>query len=64
LCKSIKHTSSPVETSENVAINFRFNSSEKEHCITWTHADEVNSELVKLLDDGSATRTASAHKGG
>jgi non-heme chloroperoxidase len=30
------------------------------HCITWTHADEVNPELVNLLGEGVAKRTASA----
>ena len=29
------------------------------HCITWTHADEVNSELVKFLGKGVASATAS-----
>jgi non-heme chloroperoxidase len=30
------------------------------HCITWTHADEVNSELVNFLGEGVAKRAASA----
>src|ERR1700686_5412261 len=30
------------------------------HCITWTHADEVNSELVDFLGKGAAKRAASA----
>src|SRR5206468_11001976 len=30
------------------------------HCITWTHADEVNSELVNFLGKGVAHRAASA----
>jgi len=30
------------------------------HCITWTHADEVNHELVNFLAEGAAKRTASA----
>ena len=30
------------------------------HCITWTHADEVNSELVEFLGKGAAKRAASA----
>ena len=30
------------------------------HCITWTHADEVNSELVNFLGKGVAQRAASA----
>ena len=30
------------------------------HCITWTHADEVNSELVNFLGKGVAKRAASA----
>jgi non-heme chloroperoxidase len=29
------------------------------HCITWTHADEVNPELVKFLGEGIAKREAS-----
>jgi non-heme chloroperoxidase len=29
------------------------------HCITWTHADEVNSELVNFLGKGVASATAS-----
>ena len=30
------------------------------HCITWTHADEVNRELVNFLAEGGAKRTSSA----
>jgi non-heme chloroperoxidase len=30
------------------------------HCITWTHADELNRELVDFLGEGIAKRTASA----
>jgi len=30
------------------------------HCITWTHADEVNSELVNFLGKGFAKHTTSA----
>jgi non-heme chloroperoxidase len=30
------------------------------HAITWTHADEVNAELVEFLGKGSARQTASA----
>ena len=30
------------------------------HCITWTHADEVNSELVNFLGKGLAQRAVSA----
>jgi non-heme chloroperoxidase len=30
------------------------------HCITWTHADEVNRELVNFLGEGIGTRTTSA----
>ena len=30
------------------------------HCITWTHADQVNHELVNFLAEGAAKRTASA----
>src|SRR6266852_3476421 len=30
------------------------------HCITWTHADEVNSELVDFLGKGAAKHAASA----
>jgi non-heme chloroperoxidase len=30
------------------------------HCITWTHADEVNPELVNFLGEGVAKRAASA----
>jgi len=32
------------------------------HCITWTHAEEVNSELVNLLGKGAAQRSVSAHQ--
>jgi non-heme chloroperoxidase len=31
------------------------------HCITWTHADEVNRELVNFLGEGIGKRTTSAH---
>jgi non-heme chloroperoxidase len=30
------------------------------HCITWTHADEVNSELLHFLGEATGKRTASA----
>ena len=30
------------------------------HCITWTHADEVNSELVNFLGKGLAKHTTAA----
>jgi pimeloyl-ACP methyl ester carboxylesterase len=30
------------------------------HCITWTHADEVNRELVNFLAEGSVKGAASA----
>jgi len=30
------------------------------HCITWTHAEEVNSELVNFLGKGAAQRSVSA----
>jgi non-heme chloroperoxidase len=30
------------------------------HCVTWTHADEVNSELVNFLGKGVAKQAASA----
>ena len=30
------------------------------HCVTWTHADEVNEELVKFLGETGGTRTTSA----
>jgi len=33
------------------------------HCITWTHAEEVNSELVSFLGKGTASRTLSAPQG-
>ena len=32
------------------------------HCITWTHAEEVNSELVNFLGKGAAQRSVSAHQ--
>ena len=32
------------------------------HCITWTHAEEVNSELVNFLGKGAAQRAVSAHQ--
>ena len=32
------------------------------HCITWTHAEEVNSELVNFLGKGAAQRSVSAHR--
>jgi len=32
------------------------------HCITWTHADEVNAELVHFLGKDAAMHTASAHQ--
>jgi len=32
------------------------------HCITWTHAEEVNSELVNFLVKGAAPRSVSAHQ--
>ena len=32
------------------------------HCITWTHADEVNSELVNFLGKGLAKHATSAPK--
>ena len=31
------------------------------HCITWTHADEVNRELVNFLGEGTGKHTTSAH---
>jgi len=31
------------------------------HCITWTHADEVNRELVDFLGEGIGKRTAPSH---
>jgi non-heme chloroperoxidase len=31
------------------------------HCITWTHADEVNRELVSFLGEGTEKRTSAAH---
>jgi hypothetical protein len=30
------------------------------HCITWTHEEEVNSELANFLGKGAAQRAASA----
>jgi len=30
------------------------------HCITWTHADEVNHELVNFLAEGSGKGLGSA----
>ena len=32
------------------------------HCITWTHADEVNGELVDFLGKGVAKHAASASR--
>src|SRR2546428_2770457 len=32
------------------------------HCITWTHAEEVNSELVAFLGKETAKQAASAHQ--
>ena len=32
------------------------------HAVTWTHADEVNSELVTFLEKGVGKQAASAHK--
>jgi non-heme chloroperoxidase len=32
------------------------------HCITWTHAEEVNRELVKFLGEGTAKRAGSASR--
>ena len=32
------------------------------HCITWTHAEEVNSEVVNFLGKGAAQRSVSAHQ--
>jgi non-heme chloroperoxidase len=32
------------------------------HCITWTHADEVNLELVNFLGEGIAKRAASSSR--
>src|ERR1022692_2090326 len=34
------------------------------HCITWTHADEVNRELVNFLGAGSGKNAGSAHRTG
>jgi len=33
------------------------------HCITWTHAEEVNSELVNFFGGGAAQRAGSAPQG-
>src|SRR5205807_3456675 len=30
------------------------------HCITWTHADEVNRELVNFLGEGAGKRAGTA----
>jgi pimeloyl-ACP methyl ester carboxylesterase len=30
------------------------------HCITWTHAEEVNSELVNFLGKGAAKQAGTA----
>jgi non-heme chloroperoxidase len=32
------------------------------HCITWTHAEEVNSELANFLGKGATQRAVSAHQ--
>jgi len=32
------------------------------HCITWTHAEEVNSELTNFLGKGAAQPAVSAHQ--
>ena len=32
------------------------------HCITWTHAEEVNSELVNFLGKAAVQRAVSAHQ--
>ena len=32
------------------------------HCITWTHTEEVNSELVNFLAEGAGKRVVSASK--
>jgi non-heme chloroperoxidase len=32
------------------------------HCITWTHAEEVNAELLSFLGKAQAQREASAHR--
>jgi non-heme chloroperoxidase len=32
------------------------------HCITWTHAEEVNSELANFLGKGAVQRAVSAHQ--
>jgi non-heme chloroperoxidase len=32
------------------------------HCITWTHADEINRELVDFLEKGTAKQPASASR--
>jgi len=30
------------------------------HCVTWTHADEVNRQLVEFLGEGIGERTLAA----
>jgi len=32
------------------------------HAVTWTHADEVNSELLTFLGKGAGKQAASTHK--
>ena len=32
------------------------------HCITWTHAEEVNRELVNFLGEGAGKRAGSASR--
>jgi non-heme chloroperoxidase len=32
------------------------------HAVNWTHADEVNAELVNFLSEGTASRVASAQR--
>jgi pimeloyl-ACP methyl ester carboxylesterase len=32
------------------------------HCITWTHADEVNREMVNFLGEGTGKRAGSASR--
>jgi non-heme chloroperoxidase len=34
------------------------------HCITWTHADEVNRELASFLGEGTGTRAGSVSQSG
>ena len=34
------------------------------HCITWTHADQVNSELMNFLGEGAGKETASSRQSG